>query len=180
MKNYVIEDLDILDKVAHVYMGDHLVESIPYKKNHPYSAVFDQIKNGSKPIHIKEYNKIPSIGMIYSSGIFINGENGETFIDVENGIRGYPLIKGSSEAIVTISEFNKVDGCFVVFMKFKNWTNETFEGLFAALTSNPNIIIEDNVSNKFDYLNNIDLTGTTKKIPELSDVELFYSSRWES
>lgn len=178
MKDYLVQELDIFNKVAHIYMEEHLVGSWPYKDTHPYWAVFDQIANGSTPFHIKEYDKIPSIGMLYQNNTFVNGENGETFVDVNDGIANGKLIEGSNEAIVTVSPLNKVDGCLIVFMKYKNWINESYAALFAALMSNPKIIIQDNVNNEFDYLNNPELIGTIRKIPEFSDFESFYS-QWE-
>jgi hypothetical protein len=178
MKDYTIKELDILNKIADVYVDDHLVGSYPYRENHPYSTVFDQIKNGSTPIHIKECNKIPSIGMIYENSVFINGENGETFMDVQTAIPNGPLIENFYEAIVTVSELNKVDGCFIALIKYNNWVNEDFAALFAALMSEPSIVVKDNINNQFDYLNDPELIGTTKKIPELSDLEAFYS-QWE-
>jgi hypothetical protein len=178
MKNYIIKQLDILDKVADVYIDDYLVGSYPYKQDHPYWAVFDQIKNGSTPIHIKEYNKVPSIGMEYENNIFVDGKNGETFVDVNDEALALALIDGSTEAIVTVSSSNKVDGSLIVFMKYKNWVNENFAALFSALTSNPIIVIKDNINNKFDFLNNLELLGTTRPVPELSDIKTFYS-QWE-
>jgi hypothetical protein len=175
MKDYIIQEIDILNKVAHVSIDDYLVGSYPYKENHPYWAVFDQINNGSTPFHIKEYDKIPSIGMIYENNTFIDGEGGETFVDINDGVPNGALIEGSNEAIITLSPLNKVDGCLIVFMKYKNWVNESYAALFAALMSNPTILIEDNINNEFDYLNNLELIGTTKKIPEFSDFENFYS-----
>jgi hypothetical protein len=77
-----------------------------------------------------------------------------------------------------VSELNKVNGCLIVFMKYKNWVNENYAALFAALMSNPRIVIEDNVDNEFDHLNDPQLIGTSKKIPEFSDFENFYS-QWE-
>ena len=178
MKDYIIKESDILDKVASVYIGEHLVDSWPYRHNKLDRSVFDQIKNGSTPIHVKEYNKIPSIGMVYENNIFIDGKDGETFMDVETAIPNGQLIENSNEAIVTVSESNKVDGCLIVFMKYKNWVNENYAALFAALMSNPTIIIEDNINNEFDQLNNPELVGTLKKIPEFSDFESFYS-QWD-
>jgi hypothetical protein len=178
MKDYTIKELDIFDKVAYVYIDDYLVGFYPYKEKHPYWAVFDQIKNGCVPIHIKQYDKIPSIGMKYEGNVFLNGENGETFMNIETAIPNGPLIEGSNEAIITVSELNKVNGCLIVFMKYKNWVNENYAALFAALMSNPRIVIEDNVDNEFDHLNDPQLIGTSKKIPEFSDFENFYS-QWE-
>ena len=178
MKDYIIKELDILNKVADVYIDDHLVGSYPYREDHSYSTVFDQIKTGSTPIHIQEHSKIPSIGMKYENNFFINGENGETFMDVKTAIPNGPLVENFYEAIVTVSALKKVDGCFIALIKYNNWVNEDFAALFAALMSNPTIVVRDNIDNKFDYLNNIELIGTTKKIPELSDLEAFYS-QWE-
>lgn len=179
MKDYIVQDIDIFNKVVKIYVENNFVGTWAYRENHPFWAVFDQINNGSTPIHIKEYNKIPSIGMTYENNIFIEGENGETFIDVNNGIPNGQLIEGSHEAIVTVSSLNKVDGCLLVFMKYKNWINENYAALFAALMSNPTIVIEDNIDNEFDYLNNNELIGTTRKIPEFSDFKSFYS-QWEN
>lgn len=174
MKDYIIQETDILNKVASISIDNIFIGSWPYRGDNPNSSVFYQIKNGSNPIHVKEYNKIPSVGMLYVNNNFLDGENGETFLDVDKTIPYDKLIENSHEAIVTISETNKVDGCFVVFMKYKNWVNEEFAALFAALTSNPDITIEDNVSNKFDYLNNDELIGTVRKIPVFSDFEKYY------
>ena len=178
MKDYVVKESDILDKIATVYIEDHLVLSWPYRHKQNDQSVFEQIKDGSTPIHVKQYNKIPSIGMIYKDGVFTNGENGETFIDVNNGIPNGALVEGSNEAMVSVSPSGVVDGCMIVFMKYKNWVNENFAALFAALMSNPTIVIKDNYDNEFDHLNNPKLIGTIKQIPELSDFDFFYS-RWE-
>ena len=71
-----------------------------------------------------------------------------------------------------------MDGCFIALIKYNNWVNEDFAALFAALMSEPSIVVKDNINNQFDYLNDPELIGTTKKIPELSDLEAFYS-QWE-
>ena len=46
--------------------------------------------------------------MEYENNIFVDGKNGETFVDVNDEALALELIDGSTEAIVTVSSSNKV------------------------------------------------------------------------
>jgi hypothetical protein len=154
MISHIIKDIDIVFKTANIYIDGELVSVFAFNPDHPKRSVFNQIINGSIPIHITDYTKIPSIGMIYENGIFIEGENGENFYPSPGDDYLFKLIEGT-EAIITISAVdNKVDGGLIMLLDMFNPVEE-LHALFAALMSNPVIEIVDTEFDSTQQLYNI-------------------------
>lgn len=166
MQEYVVKEIDIFTKQANIYMDGELVISFPYNPNHPKRCVFDQIISGSTPLHIIDWNQIPTIGMIYQDGDFLDGQNGETFLSVNEQDVGFPLCDGV-EAIVTLSSNNVVDGTLVLLINMFADVVEDWEAMFAALMSNATIIIEDYEYQGFFF--SPDQVGTTVSVPVWPD-----------
>ena len=162
MIDYLIKEYDVPSKTAKLYIDDELVVAFDYHPDHPKKNVFDQYASGSDLIHIEDFNKIPSVGMIFNGSYFIEGENGESYVltDKENG---FPLEEGT-EAIVSIFE-NKVNGLLILLLNNLGNTVEPYISLFAALMSNPKIVIEEKEQDPI-LLNQV---GSTISMPEYPD-----------
>jgi hypothetical protein len=140
MIDYLVKEYDVPNKTAKLYIDDELVVAFDYHPQHPKKNVFDQYASGSELVHIEDFNKIPSVGMIFNGSDFTEGENGESYVltDKENG---FPLEQGA-EAIVSVFE-NKVNGLLILLLNNLGNPVEPYISLFAALMSNPTIVIED-------------------------------------
>jgi hypothetical protein len=162
MINYLVKDYDVPNKTAKLYIDDELVVAFDYHSQNPKKNVFDQYANGSELVHIEDFNKIPSVGMIFNGSGFIEGENGESYVltDKENM---FPLEEGT-EAIVSVFD-NKVNGLLILLLNNLGNPVEPYISLFAALMSDPKLVIEDKEQDQIL----LDQVGLTISLPEYPD-----------
>lgn len=177
MRGYVVKDIDVFTKTANIYIDGELVIEFGYHPDDPYRNVFDQMVNGSTPMHLTT-QPFPSIGMQFNGTNFIDGFNGETFIqydpnEIPNCYLDIPAF--GLEAIVTLNSENIVDGVLIILGSLWGDVKTDTEMLIAALMSSPSI----QITNGADPFPDFEIAGTVIQIQELSDLEHLKPVDWQ-
>jgi hypothetical protein len=128
--NKIINNSNMM--IVKLYIDGELASMLNFAPD-PVTDIFNPMLNGAEIVHVENSSNIPTIGMKYVNNLFVEGDNGESYYTAEQ------LNNLNVEGIVAILD-QKVVATFVI----ERYSNIAVERFFAAVLSDPTVVIENN------------------------------------